>query len=65
MKIKLSPILQPGSKQEIYRAKLEDTAQKCLDHLSNGADYRLWGPVLSSVGTQWLDQESGHDFVIS
>jgi hypothetical protein len=40
------------------------TLQSCLDRLQGGADYRVWGDMLRTLGTQWLGRSPEHDVSI-
>ena len=57
MKIIVSP---HGEDAEVFRR----TLQNCLDRLTNGGDYKLYGPILASVGTTWLARSPKHDIRI-
>jgi hypothetical protein len=61
--ISLTP-KQSDSNEEMRRRRLEELAQLCIDRVSDGGDYRIWGSILSQVGTEWLSG-SGHDFRIT
>ena len=50
--------------EEMRRRRLEGIAQLCMDRVTNGGDYKIWGSILSSVGTDWLNGSS-HDFRIT
>jgi hypothetical protein len=37
------------------------TIQTCLDRLQSGADYRIWGNILQTLGSQWCEKSLEHD----
>jgi hypothetical protein len=50
--------------EERFRSKLQATVQTALDHMSDGADYRIHGPVISTLCQQWLaSSDHGHVFI--
>jgi hypothetical protein len=55
---------QSDSNEEMHRRSLEVLAQLCIDQVRDGGDHRIWGSILSQVGTDWLSG-SGHDFRIT
>jgi len=62
MKIQLIP-RQAEPNQEVRRQKLEHLAQEWLEILLNGGNYKSCGPMLSTIGTDWL-RGQGHDVVV-
>ncbi len=62
MRIKLTSRVPLDWNEEILRGKLETTLQTALDHVSSGADYRIYEPVISTIGQQWL-AGNDHDYL--
>jgi hypothetical protein len=47
-RVPLSPI------EDMIRVKQEATLQNAIAQISGGADYRIWEPVMRTIGQQWL-----------
>ncbi len=59
MRVELIP--RETGPRETFRRKAEQTLQDCLDRLQDGGDPNVWGLILRTVGTFWLEGSSDHD----